>query len=102
MRGKIVIVLVALIVLGGVVIGGSGWSLAANQEPFPTPRGQLGGPERLDPTEIGLTPAPTLQSPTPPPTGTALATATATVTMPASPIASPIASPLASPPSIDY
>lgn len=41
------------------------------QEPFPTPRGQLGGPERLDPTiSAPSAPLPTAQPTEPPPTAT--------------------------------
>lgn len=48
------------------------------QEPFPTPVGQLGGPERLDPTPGVPTPAP--PSPSPPTSPTPAPSATSTPT----------------------
>lgn len=69
---------------------------AGGQEPLPTPRGQLGGPEQLDATAPpGAPPLPTQPAPSPTPAATATPSATATPTPcatppPATPAGSPV------------
>jgi hypothetical protein len=82
---RTILLTIALAVLALLAV--PGWGTTASQEPFPTPRGQFGGPERLDPSATAPAPVPSRETPTPPPVPPT--TTPTTTPTPATPAATP-------------
>jgi len=69
MNARTIVASLAAVAVVALVLGAGALPspTAIGQEPFPTPRGQLGGPERLDPTPPFVPSPPPPPTPTPPP-----------------------------------